>query len=52
MHTSGEYRRVAMVSAETPSENMCAPHPINEWTGGRYLLSNSAREGIQKIAKC
>jgi len=43
---------VAMISAETPSKNMRAPHPIDEWTGERYLLSNSAREGVQKVAVC
>jgi len=32
---SGGYRGVAMVSAETPSKNIRAPHPINEWMSGR-----------------
>ena len=41
-----------MVSAETPSENMHAPDPINEWIGGRYFLSNSSGEGFQKVTKC
>ena len=34
---------VAIDSAKTPSENMCVPHSINEWMGGRYFLSNSSR---------
>jgi len=42
---------VAMVSAETPSENMRALHPINEWTGGRYFLCNSSSDGIQEVAE-
>jgi len=46
-----------MVSAESPSENMCALHPINEWTsasmmGGRYFHSNSSRERFQKVVEC
>jgi len=48
---SGGYREVAMVSAETPSENMGAPHPINEWTSGRYFRSNGSSEGIQEVAE-
>jgi len=27
---SGRYRGVSMISADTPSENMCMLHPINE----------------------
>ena len=40
-----------MVSAETHSENICALHPINEWTGGRYVRSNGARQGVQRVAE-
>jgi len=40
---------VAMASAETPSENMRAPHPINKWTKGKYFRSNG--EGIQEVAE-
>jgi len=50
--SSGGHRGVAMVSAETPSESMCTQHPINEWTGGRYFLSNGTSEGFQKVAEC
>jgi len=35
---SGRYRGVAMVSARIPSENMYAPHSINEWTVGDTFL--------------
>jgi len=42
---------VAMVSAETPSENIRAPYPINEWTGRRYFLRNGSSEGIQEVAE-
>jgi len=45
LYSSGGYRGVAMVSAETPSENAHVLHPINEWTGGRYFLCNSSSEG-------
>jgi len=38
-----------MVSAETPSENMCMPHPI-EWMGRRYFCPNSSGKVIQKSA--
>jgi len=41
-----------MVSVETASDNMCVPNPINKWTGGRYFLSNSSREGFQKVVEC
>jgi len=40
---------VAMVSAETPSENMYALQPINERTGGRYFRSNSAKKGFRRL---
>jgi len=42
-----------MVSAETPSENMRALYPINEWTGGRYFLCNgvSTDKPIFKLRK-
>jgi len=51
LSSSGGYRGVAMVSAETPSENMHAPHPINKWTGGRYFRCNGLSEGIQEVAE-
>jgi len=38
-----------MISVEIPSENMCAPHPINEWTGRRYSLGYCSNEGFQKV---
>jgi len=46
---SGGYRGVAMVSAETPSENMPSLHSINKWTGGRYFCCNGLSEGIQEV---
>ena len=36
----------------SPSENMYAPHLINEWMGGRYFLSNGSSEGFQKVTEC
>jgi len=41
-----------MISAETPYENMCTPHSINEWMGGKYFLNYDSREGFQKVAEC
>jgi len=40
--SSGGYRGVAMVSAETPSEK-CPPHPINGW---RYFQFNGSSKRI------
>jgi len=38
-----------MVSAETPSENVHALHPINEWTGGIYFLVMVQVKGFRRF---